>query len=124
MSANTAREYLLEVLTPELPDDWKLIETARIPSTIDSTIVIVNHVGIAPTPEAPRSTLSNTFDLYVASPFADKERADLALDDSVLVLVTALSDHPTVRFDSARKVDLTERYLGWQITLTTLTAKE
>lgn len=125
MSANpTARAHLLGVIEPLLPNGWKLIDTARIPSTIDAVTVIVNHTTIEPTPEAPRSTLSHGFDLYVASPHADKERADLQLDAAIVDLLTTLGERPDVRFDSAKKIDLTDRYLGWQVTLTTITAKE
>lgn len=124
MSASpTAREHLVGILAPELPTGWKLIETARIPQTIDATTVIVNHSGIAPAP-ARRSTLLNTFDVYVVSSHSDKDRADLILDDAVLTLITAISDHAEVRFDTAKKVDVTDRFIGWEITLTTLTSKE
>ena len=123
MSANTARAHLLSILAPQLPAAWKLIDTARIPQTLERVSVIVNHAEINPTPEARRSTLSNTFEVYVVSPLQDKERADLELDDAVLTVLTAVSDHPEIRFDKARKVDVAE-YIGWQINLTTLTAKE
>jgi len=120
----SVRSYLEAELKPLLPTTWRIIPNQRIPETIDRVTVALKVDRIEKLPEAPLGNLRNTVILTVADPHKDQVRAENALDDAVLNVLTALDGHSNIDWTLAQKVLATETYLGWDITLTVITSKE
>lgn len=122
--ATTVRAWLVDQLTPVLPAKWRLIENQRMPETIDRITVVLKHTTIERLPEAPIGQLRHTVILTVVDPHQDAVKAENALDQSVIELVTAIDGLQYVNWTGAAKVAVTDTYLGWDITLTAITGKE
>lgn len=120
----SVRDYLKAELTPLLPTGWKFIPNQRMPETISKTTVVLKHTQMERLAEAPLGQLRNTVILTVADPHQDQIRAENALDDSVLELVSAIDTLVPINWTAAQKVLVNDTYLGWDITLTVITNKE
>jgi hypothetical protein len=123
VSDESVREWLTAQLTPLLPGTWRIIPNQRIPETLDVVTVVLVHQKIKPLPEA-QGCLTNAVTLTVIDPHTDATRAEDALDDEVLALVTAIESNPQINFTEARKVSVNETYLGWDVDIEVLTQKE
>jgi hypothetical protein len=121
--SQTVREWLQATLTPLIPTAWAFIPNQKLPETIARVTVFLTLKEIEPLPEAPTSTLRNTITLTIVSPLQDEVKAENALDDDVLALVTALDGHPRMTWSKATKVLVRDPYIGWDITLAVISAK-
>ncbi|MGV8851715.1 MAG: hypothetical protein ACOH1M_03995 [Rhodoglobus sp.] len=124
MSVNSVRQWIQDELTPLLPTGWKVIPNQVGIETISNVTVVIKHLGIRKLSEAPVYHLSNDVTITIIDPHTDQVRAENALDDSVLELVTALDSLPGLIFVSAKKVFAEETYLGWDIETTIHSRKE
>lgn len=126
VSGETVRDYLTRTLKPLLPADWRFIPNQRMPETISVVTAVVKHTRIEPLAAAPIGNANNTVVLTVASPpNQDNVKAEIALDDAVIAVVTAVDGLDTVGWTLAEKVEVNKgKYLGWDITLTVITSKE
>lgn len=120
----SVRDYLAAELAPLLLVGWKVIPEQRMPDTIKSTTVVLKHLSIEKLAEAPAGHLRNEVVLTVATPHEDIAKAENALDDAVVKLLSTLDGHKTINWASAKKAQVTDAYLGWDITLTVITEKE
>jgi hypothetical protein len=123
VSGESVREWLSGELTALLPESWRIIPNQRTPETLDTVTVILVHQKINPSPEA-LGCLTNKVTLTVVDPHTDSTRAEDALDEEVLALVTALGAHTRIKFTEARKVSINETYLGWDVDTEVLSQKE
>lgn len=123
MSAEqTVREFLDEQLTELLPATWRIIRNQTMPDRIDATTVVLGITRITKLPEAPRGCLVTEATVLVASPITDAKRAENALDDAVLEVCHALNDHPRIVWDEAKKVQASDQYFGWDISIKVLSS--
>jgi len=120
----SVRAYVEAQIKPLLPAEWKFIPNQTMPETISQTVVIVKHSRIEKLPAAPIGHLQNTVTLTIVDPHADEVKAENALDDSVLELLTAIDGHERINWSLAEKVAVKDPYIGWDITLTVITEKE
>lgn len=121
MSANV-RAYLLEQL--DLPEEWRKIDEQRIPDVIDRPTVIVKHDHVEPLRDAPLGSLSHDLLLAVFIPNRDLARAEKALDDSLVELLTALAGHASISWTEAQKVVTPNgQYPGWEVRLSAITQR-
>lgn len=120
--SDNVRAWLLAELA--LPEEWRQIEEQRIPEVIDRETVVVKHNRIEPLKQAPRGGLSHEVILAIFIPNRDLARAENRLDDNVVTLLDAISDHSQISFVSAEKVVTPgNQYPGWELTLTVITNK-
>lgn len=122
MSGETVREWLTSQLTPLLPYGWRIAPS--LPETLKSVTVVFTQKTITKLQQAPSGHLSNEILITVIDPHSDPVRAENALDDSVLELVTALDSLPGLTWSEARKVIVSDTYLGWDITTNVISRKE
>ncbi len=123
MSVNV-RDYLKTELTPLLPAGWTIIPNQKMPETITKITVVLKHLTIEPSPANPIGSLNNHVTITVADPHTDQVRAENALDDAVVELLTALDGHSRIVWRPANKVLVNDTYLGWDIPVEVLTQKE
>jgi hypothetical protein len=124
VSGKSVRQWLQDELTPLLPTGWKVLPNQVGTETLSKVTVVIKHLGIKKLSEAPVHHLSNDVTITIIDPHTDQVRAENALDDSVLELVTALDSLPGLTFISAKKVFADETYLGWDIETTIHSRKE
>lgn len=124
MSGSSVRDWLVAELTPLLPAKWKISANQVGVETISNVSVIIKHLGITKLPEAPAHHLANDVTITIIDPHTDQVRAENALDELVLELVTALDSLPGITFVRAKKVFASEAYLGWDIETTIFSRKE
>lgn len=125
MSAELVRHQLRDLLKPLLPAEWEIIPEQRVPEKLEKTTVIIKLTAFERLPAAPMGSLSNEFTVTVASKhMTDQGKAEDAVDDAVLELVTAIDELVTVAWSGAKKVLVAGKYIGWDIDLTMTTKKE
>lgn len=122
--SSSVRDWLKEQLGPLLPSGWVIIPNQRMPETIDRITVIIKHSEMERLAEAPIGNLRHRVILTIADPHEDDVKAENALDDSVLELVTALDGLAQISWSTARKVAVQDPYIGWDIELSVITKKE
>lgn len=98
--------------------------TVKQLQTISRPTVFIEHTGIDPEPVAPVGMVNNTCVVTILSHLLDYQLAEDALDEKVMQLVAALDGSPVLNWQTVRKVEVKDTYLGWAITLTLTTAKE
>ncbi len=122
---STLRGQFSDAIKPLLPDGWRYIPNQNTPSTISVVTVVYKLLEIEKLAEAPIGNLRNTIVLTVLSPHEDDVKAEDALDNDVLAVLTALDGHPWIGWTSCRKVrDQKTDRLAWDISLTAITSKE
>jgi len=124
MSDDTIRGWLETRLKPLLPDAWSFTPTMGMPETLSRITVAIKHMSIDPLAEAPRGHLDNEVVVTVADPHTDQAKAEVALDDQVLELVNALDGIEGLAFKGAKKVSVTDTYIGWDITCQIISKKK
>ncbi|CAO1650547.1 hypothetical protein NYA9BBAC_00911 [Salinibacterium sp. NYA9b] len=124
MSGNSVRDWLVTELTPLLPPKWKISANQVGVETISNVTVVIKHLGIQKLAEAPVHHLANDVTITIIDPHTDQIRAENALDDLVLELVTALDSLPGLTLVRAKKVFVSETYLGWDIETSIFSRKE
>lgn len=123
--AKDLRTWFSDELKPLLPVTWRYIPNQATPKTISVPTLVYKLLEIEPLPEAPLGALRNRIVLTLLTPFEGDVKAENALDNDVIELITALDPHSDIAWESARKVrDETTDRLGWDITVTALTVKE
>lgn len=120
----SVRSYLSARLTELLPETWRIIDHQELPATIDRTTVVFKIKSFTKLPEAPRGNLVSEIVILVASPLTDAKRAEIALDDDVLALCTALDMHPRINWDKAEKVKASDNYYGWDVTVNVISTNK
>lgn len=123
--SKTLRAKVSAALKPLLPSTWRYIPNQATPATISVPTLVYKLLEIDPLPEAPLGALRHRIVLTLLSPHEDDVKAEDALDNEVIDLITALDPHSWIAWESARKIrdDKTSR-LGWDITVTAVTTKE
>jgi len=124
VSDSSVRSWLAEQLKPLLPEGWRLLEVSSLPDTLSTVTVVLKHLGMRPLAEAPKGHLLNEVVVTIADPHGNLDKADDELDNNVLDLVHALDSVKKIIFTEAKKVLVDERWLGWDITCSTITRKK
>ncbi|MBH0054482.1 hypothetical protein I6E74_09925 [Salinibacterium sp. SWN139] len=124
MSDKSIREQLADAITPLLPSTWKIVPNQVGVETLSKVTVVIKHLQMSKFPEAPIGHLQHELTITIIDPHTDQVRAENALDDSVLELVTALDSIPGLIIKLAKKVFTDETYLGWDVEITTFSRKE
>lgn len=119
--SDSVRSYLVDELTPLVNQGWRIIREQRMPETIDTITVVLKHSRIEKLPEAPMGALRNEVVLTVADPHEDIAKAEDALDDAVVDLLSVIDKHDSINWTEARKAKVNDNILGWDITLTVIT---
>lgn len=123
-SDRTLRAWFSAQIKPLLPTGWRYIPNQDTPATITVTTVVYKLLEIEPLPEAPIGANRNTIVLTVLSPHEDDVKAEDALDNEVIDLVTALDGHGQVSWSGAKKVrDPKTDRLAWDVTVTVITTR-
>lgn len=124
MSADlTVREQLVEHLMPLLPATWVVVPYSRNLDSPSRPTLMVHATTIRRAPAAPQGALETEYTLTVIEPQADPTRAQGALDDELLQLITALEAIPYLMWDSAEPV-LFQEFYAWDIKTTVITRKD
>lgn len=119
------RSWFSTQLKPLLPERWRYIPNQNTPATITVPTLVYKHLEIEPLPEAPLGALRHRIVLTLLSPHEDDVKAENALDNEVIELITALDPHSVLAWETARKIrDEKTSRLGWDITVTAITTKE
>jgi hypothetical protein len=113
-----ARAYVIDQVTPLVPDDWDIKPGIATPTTISKTTVFVEYTEIEPLPEAPIGSARCVLELTVTSPLTDLAKGENDVDADVLELVLALDRHKKIAWRRATKRAIVEAYLGWTIAVT------
>lgn len=125
MSSKTLRAWFSAQIKPLLPTTWRYIPNQDTPATITVPTLVYKLLEIEPLPAAPLGALRHRIVLTLLSPHEDDVKAEDALDNDVIDLITALDPHSAIAWESARKIrDPKSSRLGWDITVTTITTKE
>lgn len=123
-SDTTLRAWFSSQVKPLLPAGWRYIPNQDTPSTITVVTVVYKLLEIEPLPEAPIGANRNTIVLTVLSPHEDDVKAEDALDNEVIELVTALDGHANISWSHARKVrDPKSDRLAWDIDVSVITTR-
>lgn len=124
-TSKTLRAWFSQQLRPLLPETWRYIPNQNTPATITRPTLVYKLLEIEPLPEAPLGALRHRIVLTLLSPHEDDVKAEDALDNDVIDLVTALDPHATIAWETARKVrDEKTSRLAWDITVTAITTKK
>lgn len=117
------RKVLADSLKPILPPDWAIIPSGRTIDAVPTTTVQLKQLSIIRTPAAPASNHTIEFVVTIAAPEQKTQAAEDRLDDQVVDLLHAFDDLQ-IAWTEARKVSVTDRRLGYDITLTITSQKE
>lgn len=121
-SDTSLRAWFSAQLKPLLPSGWRYIPNQNTPSTITVPTLVYKLLEIEPLPEAPLGALRHRIVLTLLSPHEDDVKAEDALDNEVIELITALDPHSLIAWETARKIrDDKSSRLGWDITVTAVT---
>jgi len=113
----TAREQLIDVLTPLMPADWRLIKYQRNIDRIDRLTLIVKQQTIEKLPQAPAGALVTSFTLTLVAPYTDPTKAEDALDAGVMDLLLGLGRMNQTSWSTASKVLVEDTYLGYDVSI-------
>lgn len=121
----TLRATLRERLTPELPEDWEIIdhlESARqalVPVVYFEFTEFSSTAGGQP---LTRENVAASVDIVVTTPRTDDDgNAETEVDQSVLDVVRVIVQADDMFFSTARKVQLDAGPLAWRVSLTAIT---
>lgn len=121
----SVREDLVSMLTPVLPDGWRLVPYQRNIDVIKNVTVMLKQLSIAKLPEAPKGTWSVGFVLTIVDPHDNPVTAEAALDDNVITFFDILDALKGVNPTEATKVKFSETKtnLAYDITATITTKR-
>lgn len=123
--SSSLRAWFSAQLKPLLPKGWRYIPNQATPTTVIKPTLVYKLLEIEPLPEAPLGALRHRIVLTLLTPIEDDVKAEDALDNDVITLITALDPHSDIAWESARKVrDEKTSRLGWDFTVTAVTTKE
>lgn len=115
----TVRNDLVQLLTPLLPNTWKIVPTNQNLDVLSQTVVQLKQQSMRPLPAAPTARLEVTYVATVISRHTDIVRAERDLDESVLKFIIALDQLQDVLWSDATKVMANDdKNLAYDITLT------
>ncbi|MGP6170624.1 hypothetical protein ACTU6V_05385 [Microbacterium sp. A204] len=125
MSSDRAlRAWFSSQIKPLLPAGWRYIPNQDTPAQITVVTVVYKLLEIEPLAEAPIGSNRNTIVLTVLSPHEDDVKAEDALDNDVIDMVTALDGHAKIAWSRAQKVrDPKTDRLAWDITVSVITTR-
>lgn len=115
----TVREYVLGLLTPRVPEDWKI--EGGIPSSMQSLagpLMWLEYTAFEPLPEAPLAKIAATVDVCIVTNKTDVRKGEAAADESVAELFEAVYAAPAVYRISATKSVFWDAYFGWRLSIT------
>lgn len=123
-SDTTLRAWFSAQIKPLLPAGWRYIPNQDTPAQITVVTVVYKLLEIEPLAEAPIGANRNTIVLTVLSPHEDDVKAENALDNEVIDMVTALDGHAQISWSRAQKVrDPKTDRLAWDITVSVITTR-
>ncbi|WP_157156259.1 hypothetical protein [Diaminobutyricimonas sp. LJ205] len=123
--SDNVRGYVAEELAPLLAKGYRVIPEQQLPDVFETPIVVIKHARIEKLPEAPLGHLRNEVVLGLFDPHKDVAKAENALDDEVVELLTVIDKHSRIDWTDARKVmHPNQQYRGWDITLSVITGPE
>lgn len=117
------RQFLDQVFTAELPDEWRVIPFDDNP-TISGLTVMFHRASARPAPQAPNGTWESTMTIYVLTPQQVGEGALDALDDALDVVLDVLDGVDGLTWSEATYATLSDTYPTFQITAQVRTKKE
>ena len=122
--SDNLRSWFSSQIKPLLPSGWRYIPNQKTPETVTVPTLVFKLMELEPLPEAPRGSLSAGIVLTLICPLVDDVKAEDALDDDVLALMTALDGHRHISWKSARKVrdSVTDR-LSWDLNVSAITTR-
>lgn len=110
----TARQQVVDAITPALPKSWKVVPYLTSFDNLDQTVVMVHATAIARF-EAQPALWQTTFEATVLDPSKDPARVWDSLDDEVFEAVHALDTIPGLLVTGAEPVAISNLF-GWNIT--------
>lgn len=121
----SVREWVKWYIDSIAEDDWLVIPYLSSPKSFERPTINIKHTEINAQPAAPLSdNLVNDVVVTITNNRTDLNRAEDALDDSVLALVYLLKNSKRLVFQSAKKVSAAnEINLAWDINIQVLTTK-
>lgn len=122
-----ARQALVDALTPLLPkgrNGWKLIPTQRSYDQLDRVCVVLKQQKITRLPQTPNASHRVDFVITIISPNTDIDKAETDLDEQVDVLLHNLDAIKSVDWTDASKVEVSDKYLGYDVSVYIITTKE
>lgn len=121
----TIRKQLYDQLTTYLPDrKYSLRPNNQALEQIAKPTILIKQLALRPAPAAPNGCLEAEVVVTLASPISSPQRAEDALDDDVLEILTALDEAGMSIWTEARKVVAEDKYLAYDINMTLTTINE
>ncbi|MGX1931718.1 hypothetical protein [Microbacterium resistens] len=127
MSSKTVRQYVLDELTPHVPETWKVFKSIPTLKTLSQPTMWLEYSGFEPLPAAPLSSILASVDVCVATNLTDIHKGEDKADEYVARLYEAAFASNKFYGLTAQKTVFAESYIGWRITIqvvTTNPAKE
>lgn len=121
MSTTTVRTALYDALKPLLIGKYSLRPNGTNLEQIAKPTVLVRLLTIQPTPERPLSSLTLGYTVTLASPKTSPQQAENDLDGDVFEILQRLDQIESVEWSQASKVTVSDKYLGYDITVSMLT---
>lgn len=118
---STVRTTLYDLLKPVLPERFSLRPSATNLEQIAKPVVLIQLLTIQPTPERPLSSLTLGYTVTLASPRTSPQGSENELDADVFTLLQRLDQIEVVEWSQASKVTVSDKYLGYDITVSMLT---
>lgn len=113
----SARQQLIDILTPIVPDSWALIPYEDDVDEVATLTLMVRQRGFTKPPAAPVSgKYLTSYILTLIAPGTDFKGAEDDLDDAVATLLIALDGVNKTWWEKADKVIAVNR-LAYDITL-------
>lgn len=113
----TMRAQVKGWLVPVLPKRWKIIPSQRNYDALAVPSIILKQAGLDPHPAAPQSYHLTRMVITLADPHTDIDKAEDALDANLELLLAAIKKQPLMRFTTAEKVGLSEKYIAYDVTV-------
>lgn len=113
-----AREQLTEAIADAVPKKWRVIDTDEPFDTLDNPTIALHQSDIRPGPYTGSLLVDFSAALMVAH--TDIARAEHALDDAVVEILTIFRSHPWLSFSRAQK-GIYKSNPAYEFTLTILT---
>lgn len=112
----TARQQVVDAITPALPKNWKVVPYLTSFDALDRTVVMIHATRVTKFSQAPQGTYSVEFEATVLDPSKDPARVWDSLDDEVLDAIAALDSIDWTGAEPIAYPADSPRFFGWNIT--------
>lgn len=120
----TVRAQLKAALAPKLPAKWVIVPAQRNLDVISAVTIMFKQSRLAPHQAAPAALRVTGMTITLIDPHTDIEKAEDALDENLLLLLTALESLDfEAKFTEAQKVSFNDTTLAYDITVEIDTVK-